>query len=460
MPNTPPRSIVVIDVGSTNAKVVQIGPDLGVLQERAIPVAPRAAPHYQSLDSEAVLEFAIAAIREFDRVTPVDAIVPCTHGSALALLTADGALALPIMSYHAAIPEVVARAYEDIVPPFGEVRAPTNPGALTLGRQLLWQQMQWPDAFAQVTCILPYAQYIAFRLCGVQANEVSAMGAQTHLWAPEAGAFSSLARARGWDRLFPATRAADEVLGLARGLELNGRGDVLCGVHDSNANYVRYASRRPLVLLSTGTWIIAFDSAASVEVLDGARDQVSNTTISGEPVACARFMGGEEFAQIAGRDNPHRGTLAGVAALVANGVMALPSFTDSGGPVPMSGGQGRIVGAEALSQSDLADLATLYCAQMTSVALDALGKTEQIVVDGPFSTNGAFLGSLAALMPGRRIHRSLEAQGTALGSASLALGTSAPGPRVEPVTTAEIPGLARYHQRWIEAAFEQRASGA
>ncbi|MBM1218667.1 hypothetical protein JQU17_00545 [Ponticoccus sp. SC2-23] len=452
MPNTAPRSIVVIDVGATNAKVVQIGPDLTIMQDRSVPVAPLDGGLYQILDSEAVLNFASAAILDFDRRTSVDAIVPCTHGSALALLTADGELALPMMSYLARVPDDIAQIYDTIAPAFDEVRAPTNPGALTLGRQLLWQETYWPDAFAQVDSILPYAQYIAFRLCGVRATEVSAMGAQTHLWAPEARAYSSLARVRGWDSLFPPMRAADDVLGQIRDMELTGRGDVLCGVHDSNANYVRYLSGGPMVLLSTGTWIIAFDSDGSIMGLDGARDQVSNTTVSGAPVACARFMGGEEYARIAGRDNPHRASVAGVAALVRDGVMALPSFTDSGGPVPHRGGRGEILGTSSIMEEALANLATLYTAQMTSVALDALGRTEKVVVDGPFATNIAFLQTLCALMPGRRILRALEAQGTALGSASLAIGAAAPEPRIDPVATPDIPGLEAYHHHWMAAA--------
>ena len=99
---------------------------------------------------------------------------------------------------------------------------------------------------------------------------------------------------------------------------------MLCGVHDSNANFLRYAAEEPLVLLSTGTWIIAFDSGAPLDSLDGARDQVSNSRISGAPVACARFMGGEEYARIAGAANPCVASVEGIARLVASGVAAYP----------------------------------------------------------------------------------------------------------------------------------------
>lgn len=449
MPNPALRSIAVIDVGATNAKTVQFGPDLAVLAERSMAVRHLETLPYRQLDPEAVLDFARSSIREFDRTVPVDAIVPCTHGSALALLDMAGDLALPVMSYMAAMPDDIAGAYSEIEPPFTEVLAPTNPGALTLGRQLLWQEMRCPEAFASVRTILPYAQYIAFRLCGEAASEVSALGAQTHLWAPRQRGFSSLAKARGWAGRFAPIRGAGEVLGEAGNLCLKGRGEVLCGVHDSNANFLRYVSERPLVLLSTGTWVIAFDSAAPLDRLDGTRDQVSNTTVSGDPVACARFMGGEEYARVAGPSNGEAPDFARVAELIGQGVMALPSFTDMGGPVPGRGGKGRIAGTADLDAAGKASLAALYSAQMTALALERLGKTRKVVVDGPFGANRVFLGLLAALLPGRRVFVTSETRGTAAGAASLALGSDVPGPHLIRVEAPAPEGLGAYHARWL-----------
>ena len=451
MPQKTPHSIAVIDVGATNAKVVHFAPDLSVLGERTAPVARTGGPPYLHLDPDGIIAFATKAIRAFDRVQPVDAIVPCTHGSALALVDAGGGLALPMMSYLAEVPGEVAAQYARIEPPFSEVLAPVNPGALTLARQLLWQEMRFADGFGKVEAIMPYAQYVAFHLSGVMAAERSALGAQTQLWAPAAGTYSSLARARGWDRLMAPLHPAGVVLGAAKSLRLSGRGAVHCGVHDSNANFFRYAGLAPLVLLSTGTWIIAFDSDAPLDGLDSRLDQASNTTVTGRPVACARFMGGEEYARIAGAGNNTVPDPGRVAALVRAETMALPSFTASGGPVPETGGKGRITGPAPETDADRAALAALYTAQMTALASDALGSTEKVVVDGPFAANAAFCGVLAALMPGRNIYRSASGSGTAAGAAALALAGGPPPPRLEPARPAAIDGLAAYHRRWRRA---------
>ena len=88
--------------------------------------------------------------------------MPCAHGSALALMgpsTGDDGLALPMMFYEAEPPDDICAGYARIEPPFKEVLAPTNPGALTLGRQLYWQRELDPaSAFAvRVETIPPAA---------------------------------------------------------------------------------------------------------------------------------------------------------------------------------------------------------------------------------------------------------------------------------------------------------------
>ena len=79
---------------------------------------------------------------------------------------------------------------------------------------------------------------------------------------------------------------------------------MLCGIHDSNANYARYlaAGLDDFALISTGTWLITFNPGLPLERLDPLRDTVSNSDLLGRPVACARFMGGREYALIAGED--------------------------------------------------------------------------------------------------------------------------------------------------------------
>ena len=414
------RGIAVLDVGATNAKALLFDAGLDLLAEESLASRRRDGPPYLSIDCAPLLAFAADVLPRFDLVRPVDAIVPCTHGSAAALVDEAGDLALPVMSYEAEPPPEIVEGYAAIAPAFDEVFAPTNPLALTLARQLYWQETRFPEAFSRTSAIMPLAQYLAFRLCGAKANEVSAMGAQTHLWAPIAKGYSRLAKARGWASRFPPLRPAWEVLGPARDLTRHGAAQVLTGVHDSNANLLLHLGAEPCTLLSTGTWIIGFAQGVDLSALDPAFDQVSNTTVFGDPIASCRFMGGREFEIIADGAPPHLATSERVCDLLARGVTAWPSFTASGGPAPGTLGKGRIEGA-LRGAEERASLASLYCAQMSALALKRIGNSNPVIVDGPFSDNPAYLEVLAACLPEQEVFASQVSNGTALGAASLAL---------------------------------------
>ena len=461
MDGSRPRGIAVLDAGSTNTKLLLFDHALNVLHEESVSSAKAAPPPYDTILDAPVLELAARTLPAFDAILPVDAVVPCTHGSALALLDADGALALPIMDYNARPPEDICHGYARIAPPFDEVFAPINPGALTLGRQLFWQETCLPDAFGKVRTILPYAQYLAHRLGGRAVSEVTSLGAQTQLWDPRANRPSSLARSRGWDRLFAPRAAAWASVGTLsprfRGDGFRGRGTICAGIHDSNANYLRYLGGGPdrFALLSTGTWIIGFDGGADVGGLDPAHDVATNSTITGQAVPICRFLGGGEFAIVAGDAADAPCGLPDLARVVRRGVMAIPAFTVSGGPLPGTGGRGHVIGTPA-TDAERAALASLYCAQMSLEALTRLWGSDpasRVIVDGPFSQNAVYLASLAALLPAARIDASAIREGTAAGAASLALCAADGTPPDLPVdmhriNVPDIPGLSDYHARW------------
>ena len=163
---TPLRGTLVLDIGSTNTKLVLFDGAARPLRERRVESRHLPGPPYRSLDPEPALALLAEALPDFDAELPVDVIVPCAHGSALALLDEDGGLALPVMDYFAEPPAEIADAYRRIAPPFAEVFCPTNPMALTLGLQLFWQETIFPEQFARVRTILPWGQYFAWRMSG------------------------------------------------------------------------------------------------------------------------------------------------------------------------------------------------------------------------------------------------------------------------------------------------------
>ena len=83
---TPPRGTLVLDIGSTNTKLVLFDGAGRPLRERRVESRHVPGPPYRSLDPEPALALLAEALPDFDAELPVDVIVPCAHGSALALL--------------------------------------------------------------------------------------------------------------------------------------------------------------------------------------------------------------------------------------------------------------------------------------------------------------------------------------------------------------------------------------
>jgi L-fuculokinase len=193
---------------------------------------------------------------------------------------------------------------------------------------------------------------------------------------------------------------------------------VFCGVHDSNVSLLPHlgSRRAPFTIISTGTWVILLAPGLSVTGLDPADDTLANVDVEGRPVATARFMGGREYAAIAGAPgNPDPVSLARV---IASGATALPCFAGQGGGGPFASRQGEIRGNVA--SDDRPALATLYVVLMSDLMLTRLGVvTGDLIIEGSFAGNPLYAALLAALRPSQQVFAGSDAAGTARGAALL-----------------------------------------
>ena len=449
-------AIAVLDVGKTNAKVLLLDDAGRVLAQRGRPCGTLSGPPYPQLDLDGIWAWAVAALGEIAAIERIECIVPVAHGAA-AVLMAGEEPALPALDYEHPGPDALAAELAGELDPFAATGSPVLPLGLCLGAQFYWQERAFPDAFGGVTEILPLAQYWAWRLSGVKATEATSLGAHTHLWRPAEGRFSDLARRRGWAERFPPLRRAWDTLGTVRpelaaatGLPADCR--VLAGIHDSNASYLPHLVARtpPFTVLSTGTWIIAMAPGLPLSRLDAHADMLANVDARGEPVPTARFMGGREVELVAGAEALRTpATREDVAAIVAAGVMALPSFVAGSGP--FIGLPGRIAGDPGVAPGRRTALASLYAALIVDVMLDKLESAGPVLIEGSFHRNAAFCGLLAALRPGQPIHPTDDPSGTARGAWLLARWHERPSwPSALPAaaTAWAIPGLAAYRARW------------
>lgn len=443
------RHIAVIDIGKTNAKLLSIDLATGtetIVARQRNDVQP--GPPYPHHDAGALWRFVIAALRLRAAAGPVDAISITTHGAAAALVDAAGELVLPILDYEHGGPDDRATEYDALRPPFDETGAPRLPMGLNLGAQLHWQARTFPDDFARTRHILTLPQFWSFRLCGVAASEATSLGCHTDLWAPRAGAFSSLVDRMGWRGLFPPVRGAGDILGpvlpaVAAETGLAPGTPVLCGIHDSNASLVPWLSGDgPRAILSTGTWMIVMALGGRPVTLDPARDTLVNVNALGAPVPTARFMAGREFEEIAGT-TPVAATEAEVAQVLARRIMALPSLHPETGPFP---GQAFRWTEEPRGGARTA-AASLYVALMGAACLSLIGAEGEIVVEGPLAGNAVF-GRMLAAATGRPVTLAGAGAGTGLGAALLAGPLGRPPVLRDRIAPPADPIWAEYAAEW------------
>jgi sugar (pentulose or hexulose) kinase len=445
--------VAVFDVGKTNIKLVVFDADGRVIADRSHPnaaLSPDADCPYLRLDTERAWRFLIPTLKEVGAGHAIEAISITTHGASGVLVTESG-VALPPVDYEFDGFVAVDAAYDAARPPFEECFSPLSARGLNLGRQIFYLQRTFPKAFAAARAFLACPQFWSWRLSGVMATEVTSLGAHTDLWRPKKGCLSSLVESQGWTRLFPPIRRAWETLGRIKpeiagetGLSPDVR--VLCGVHDSNASLVPYLASRgdPFTVLSTGTWVIILAVGGKAPIVEKA-DMLANVDVRGRPVPTARLMLGREFSVIAG-EPPAEASEDDVAAIVAGGVMAVPAFTDQGGP--FAGRKGRIEGGTPTTPATRSALATLYCALVSAHMLKLLDAPGDLIVEGGFNRSPAFAAVLAALMPGREVLLA-PASGAAEGAALLA-HWDAPhaAPKLKRADPWSVPGLRDYQERW------------
>lgn len=470
------NSVLVFDIGKTNVKLSVFDAGGAIVETLRDPNHAHPGPPYGHFDLARRETWLLAAIRRLAARHPIDTIVTTSHGSAGVLVDAAGPV-MPMMDYEATIPAEIDADYRRRIDPFPARGSAVLPGAAHLARQMFWLARAWPQAFARAEAFLAQPQYWAWRLTGVWASEHTMLGAQSQLRDVLAGRPTRLADQENFSRLLPPLRPAWEPLGtlrpeLRRQFGLSSEIRVLCGMHDSSGNFYRYqaAGMAGVTVISTGTWIVGLTDAFDPARLDERRGMTVNADVFGRPLAGVLAMGGRDFAAITGGDSTGGDSTGGdptggdpqgpaeaavIAALIARGSMALPSFSEDDGTFPGSGGRGRLIGPPPENAAARRSLAVLHGALLTHACLDALkgdGPAGKVILDGSFLSDPLYAPLVAALRPADVVLTSAEPNGTAVGAGLLARhGAEAPC-ALAPVIALDRPGLAHYAAEWAARA--------
>ena len=426
-------SLVVFDIGKTNAKFVVLDNFGTIMLERNLKNSVTCTAPYPHVDTEMLWQWLLLNLLEARALQPTKIMV-VAHGATAAVMRGTE-LVLPILDYEMPLEDI-----DDYPrPDFSQTASPLLPNGLNLGRQLFWQAKHFPQAFSSSAAILLYPQYWAMRLSGILSSEVSSLGCHTDLWNPYQQQYSSLAQHNAWK--FPPIRRAWEVLGnLAPNvaLELGYDCAVYCGVHDSNASLVPYLQHPDSSVVSSGTWVVSMVSGGQAKLLE-QHDMLCNCNVLGQPVPTARFMGGREFAVILGETTPTISDWEYVQKIVSDSFFILPDLSFY--PTRPESSKNRYA------------LASVYCALRIDQQLTWLGSSQNIYFEGSFAQNPWIAGILAALRPHQAVFTSSQTSGTTQGAFILANWHNQPSQlERQPVPAAPIVGLAAYQQQWQSLA--------
>ena len=155
--------------------------------------------------------------------------------------------------------------------------------------------------------------------------------------------------------------------------------------------------------------MILFAVGGNIDKLDPNRDTLANVSALGAPVPCGRFMGGREFERLTGGDQTKPSALE-IKRVLAERIMALPTFVAGCGPFPRGKGRWTTEPA-ALTPGERNAAASLYLALMTAETLMLAGASGPTIVEGPFARNDIFCGALSAIT-GRPVEPSDAGTGT------------------------------------------------
>jgi sugar (pentulose or hexulose) kinase len=463
--STEASRIAVLDIGKTNLKLLVASDDGWPLETLSIPNTANASDPYLSHDLAGLETWFLDALAKVSQRHAIGAVIATAHGCGAVLVDGDRPV-LPMMDYDAVSPPAIDEAYRRIAPAYREVFCGIGAGAMRLAKQLLWQECAFPAEFARAKTYLTIAQFFALRLGGRAASEISQLAAQGHIWDLVRHEPSSVMRERGWAHLLPQRAPAGAVLGtvsaaVAKRTGLARSTEILCGVHDSNANLFRYkaAGMADASILSTGTWMIGFQRDLDPNKLDANSAMVLNIDVDGENVPSTLTMTGREYDLIRKEKSAaDAAVLAALPKLVARRTLALPSFVGDDGLFPGAAHRGRIIGPAPETPAEWQGLAVLYAAFSANRCLDSLGSSKRIIIDGGFAANLPFARALAALRPSQEISVSQSRDGTALGAALLWRRFARRLPvssvvleAVTPLGEAGLdrPGLSAAYRSWI-----------
>lgn len=226
----------------------------------------------------------------------VKAVNFSTYGASLVHLDKKGKILTPLYNYLKPIPSNVTEAFKRT---YGNILAETGSpesGMLSSGMQLYWLKYTQPEIFKNIKYSLHLPQYISYLYTGIPLSEYTSIGCHTMLWHYQKKDYHNWVYQEKIDVLLPpvvSTETSINISYLGRKIKIG------VGVHDSSSALIPYlrSSKKPFVLVSTGTWSVSLNpySDSLLTLKDIQNDTINYMRINGKSVKSAKLLLGNEY---------------------------------------------------------------------------------------------------------------------------------------------------------------------
>lgn len=233
--------------------------------------------------------------KEYDIV----AINFSTYGASLVHIDEQGKVLTPLYNYLKPMEEELMSSFYEKHGPELEFTTKTGSprsGMLNSGLQLYWLKYTQPKTYKKIKYSLHLPQYLSYVFTGVPLSEYTSIGCHTGLWDYAKKDYHTWVYKEKINKILPPIVSTETSINM----NYNGkRIKIGVGIHDSSSALLPYirSSKKPFVLVSTGTWSVSLNPY--VETLLGsediARDTINYMRINGKAVKSSKLLLGNEY---------------------------------------------------------------------------------------------------------------------------------------------------------------------
>jgi len=229
----------------------------------------------------------------------IKAINFSTYGASFVHLDENGTPLTPLYNYTKHIDHAIIDGFFETYGPretFLKTTGCSDLSLLNSGLQLYWLKHTKPEVYKNIKYALHLPQYLSYVFTGIPLSEYTSIGCHTALWNYETKDYHDWVYAENIHKILPPIVSTETSVNM----NYNGkRIKIGVGIHDSSSALLPYVRsvKKHFVLVSTGTWSIAFNPFAEQAISNNVEDKeaINYMRINGKPVKATRLFLGNEY---------------------------------------------------------------------------------------------------------------------------------------------------------------------